>query len=313
MEPFPTWLRGGWQGWHVREEASLSVVMGRQPVEGSGPPARPNVPGPADVAAVAASEEPPCPVTAVRSGPRLVSAAVLVGGLMCAIAACGGEASTSAGSAEGTKSKNTSAQNKTTWQEPLSYTCTLTSSEGERSLIGAFRVKVRDGEVAEAVGLDERVGGPVPDQPGASDLEQGGDDEHGDGTGHEHSRSLSAGKDVDRSRSGGRTEQFGEWAGPVGRGPHLPGAGPGRRGGGRRRRTGSTPARRRRERRLSGRVGGQGQPQPAEISARRAPSTHHAACQAHHRPGRAGPSYGPAGDGDCRPRGRREGDHLPDL
>jgi hypothetical protein len=31
----------------------------------------------------------------------------------------------------------------------------LTSSEGERALLGTFRVTVRDGKVAKAVGLDE--------------------------------------------------------------------------------------------------------------------------------------------------------------
>lgn len=42
-ELFPTWLTGGWQGWHVREEASLSAwsfvwlsVQGRWLVTPSG-------------------------------------------------------------------------------------------------------------------------------------------------------------------------------------------------------------------------------------------------------------------------------------
>ncbi|MFJ4468364.1 DUF6174 domain-containing protein [Streptomyces sp. NPDC089424] len=61
----------------------------------------------------------------------------LVAGLLCATAACGG------------------AQRATDWEEPSSYTYTLLSTEGERSLIGTFRVTVRDGEVATAVGLDD--------------------------------------------------------------------------------------------------------------------------------------------------------------
>lgn len=84
-------------------------------------------------------------MTVVRS---LFSVAVLVGGL----AACGDEAEPAAAS---------------TWQEPASYTYTLTSSEGERALIGTFRITVRDGEVTKAVGLDDsarRVVRELPDQ-----------------------------------------------------------------------------------------------------------------------------------------------------
>ncbi|MGW3953493.1 DUF6174 domain-containing protein [Streptomyces sp. NPDC004752] len=43
----------------------------------------------------------------------------------------------------------------TSWEEPAAYSYTLTSSAGERALIGTFRVTVRDGEVVNAVGLDE--------------------------------------------------------------------------------------------------------------------------------------------------------------
>jgi hypothetical protein len=45
--------------------------------------------------------------------------------------------------------------NDPAWQEPSSYTYTLESSEGERSLIGRFEVTVRGGEVVKSVGLDE--------------------------------------------------------------------------------------------------------------------------------------------------------------
>ncbi|QFQ98869.1 hypothetical protein F9278_24935 [Streptomyces phaeolivaceus] len=41
------------------------------------------------------------------------------------------------------------------WQEPSAYTYTLTSSEGERSLIGTFEVTVRGGKVVKTTGLDE--------------------------------------------------------------------------------------------------------------------------------------------------------------
>ncbi|GAA3853476.1 hypothetical protein GCM10023084_04650 [Streptomyces lacrimifluminis] len=51
------------------------------------------------------------------------------------------------------------------WKEPASYVYTLTSSEGERSLVGTFRVTVRDGKVAKAVGLDESGRGAVRRAP----------------------------------------------------------------------------------------------------------------------------------------------------
>ncbi|WP_033327462.1 DUF6174 domain-containing protein [Streptomyces yerevanensis] len=103
-------------------------------------------------------------MTAVRSRARSVSAAVLIGGLMCAAVACGTETPASSGATERPEPKS-----ETTWEEPPSYTYTLKSSEGERSLLGTFRVTVRDGKVAEAVGLDEssrrvvkRLPGEVP-------------------------------------------------------------------------------------------------------------------------------------------------------
>ncbi|MEU6377148.1 DUF6174 domain-containing protein [Streptomyces sp. NPDC046909] len=83
-------------------------------------------------------------MTAVRT---LLTAAVLAGSL----AACGDEAAPSAPE----------------WEEPAAYTYTLTSTEGERALIGTFRITVRDGEVAKAVGLDDsarRVVRQLPDQ-----------------------------------------------------------------------------------------------------------------------------------------------------
>ncbi|MDQ0603686.1 hypothetical protein QF037_008031 [Streptomyces canus] len=82
-------------------------------------------------------------MTVVRS---LFLVAVLVGGL----AACGEEAKPAAPA----------------WEEPASYTYTLTSSEGERALIGTFRITVRGSEVTKAVGLDDsarRVVRQLPD------------------------------------------------------------------------------------------------------------------------------------------------------
>ncbi|MER5185698.1 DUF6174 domain-containing protein [Streptomyces sp. NPDC002896] len=91
------------------------------------------------------------PAVHIRS--HSVPPVVLLGALMCAMAACGTQSSVSGGSAEGARAK--SAEALTSWEKPSSYTYTLTSSEGERTLIGAFQVTVRDGRVAEAVGLDE--------------------------------------------------------------------------------------------------------------------------------------------------------------
>ncbi|MFJ6573662.1 DUF6174 domain-containing protein [Streptomyces sp. NPDC091292] len=90
-------------------------------------------------------------MTAVRSLARSVSAAALSGGLLCATAACG------------TDVRPESAAPP--WQEPSSYTYTLTSSEGERALIGAFRVTVRDGKVTKARGLDSSARRMVRDLP----------------------------------------------------------------------------------------------------------------------------------------------------
>ncbi|OPG06369.1 hypothetical protein B1R27_17875 [Streptomyces sp. GKU 895] len=77
-------------------------------------------------------------MTVVRMCAGLLAAA----GLISTVAACGAEASSA------------SAREEVTWEEPAAYTYTLTSSEGERSLIGRFRVTVKDGKVTEAVGLD---------------------------------------------------------------------------------------------------------------------------------------------------------------
>ncbi|QWB27772.1 MULTISPECIES: DUF6174 domain-containing protein [Streptomyces] len=74
----------------------------------------------------------------------LAARAVLIGGVICAAAGCGTD--TPAG---------TRAPGRAPWQEPASYTYTLRSSEGERSLLGTFRISVRDGAVVRSVGLDD--------------------------------------------------------------------------------------------------------------------------------------------------------------
>ncbi|GCB51281.1 hypothetical protein SNL152K_8637 [Streptomyces sp. NL15-2K] len=72
---------------------------------------------------------------------------------MWATAACGAE-------------KGATVENATGWQEPASYAYTLASSEGERSLLGAFRVTVRDGKVVNSVGLDDSGRRVVQQVPG---------------------------------------------------------------------------------------------------------------------------------------------------
>ncbi|MEU9365194.1 DUF6174 domain-containing protein [Streptomyces avermitilis] len=78
-------------------------------------------------------------MTAGRSRARFPSTAALLAALLCATAACGSSAETN--------------ELKSTWEEPASYSYTLTSST--QVLAGAFQVKVRNGKVAEVVGLDE--------------------------------------------------------------------------------------------------------------------------------------------------------------
>ncbi|MGW6904356.1 DUF6174 domain-containing protein [Streptomyces sp. NPDC054940] len=93
-------------------------------------------------------------MTAVTRTARTVFRAALIAGPLCAVAACG------------TESQSASARSGATWQEPASYTYTLRSTEGERTLLGTFRITVRDGAVVEAVGLDDsgrRVAEDVPD------------------------------------------------------------------------------------------------------------------------------------------------------
>ncbi|WP_232838481.1 DUF6174 domain-containing protein [Streptomyces geranii] len=100
---------------------------------------------------------------------RLLSSVVLVGGLVCAAVGCGGDSGASVAGADPTSPSPSSSSSflsfAESWEEPAAYVYTLTSSEGERSLIGTFRVTVRDGSVVKAVGLDESGRGAVARAP----------------------------------------------------------------------------------------------------------------------------------------------------
>ncbi|MFE7839342.1 DUF6174 domain-containing protein [Streptomyces sp. NPDC057474] len=86
--------------------------------------------------------------TAVRVRHRALPTAVMAGTLIWALSACG-EESTAA------KGPTTTKGSAPAWEEPSAYSYTLKSSEGERSLIGTFKVTVRDGKIVEAAGVDE--------------------------------------------------------------------------------------------------------------------------------------------------------------
>ncbi|MER6678195.1 DUF6174 domain-containing protein [Streptomyces sp. NPDC000983] len=94
--------------------------------------------------------------------PRARAAAVLCVALLLTTAGCGDDGDAPAASVG------------REWKEPAAYTYTLESTLGERSLLGRFRVAVRDGEVAEAEGLDDsarRLVERSPDQvPTIGDL-----------------------------------------------------------------------------------------------------------------------------------------------
>ncbi|NEA61836.1 hypothetical protein G3I56_04390 [Streptomyces sp. SID12488] len=100
---------------------------------------------------------------------RLLSSVVLVAGLVCTAVGCDGDSGASVsgeGSSVGSPAPSSSFSSfAESWEEPASYVYTLTSSEGERSLIGTFRVTVRDGRVAKVVGLDESGRGAVERAP----------------------------------------------------------------------------------------------------------------------------------------------------
>ncbi|MFJ4537160.1 DUF6174 domain-containing protein [Streptomyces tibetensis] len=99
-------------------------------------------------------------MTAVTRAARAVSAAVLIGGTAVAVAACGTAPPTSP------EAESAPGRVRGGWQEPASYTYTLRSSEGERSLLGTFRISVREGAVVKAVGLDDSARRAVESAPG---------------------------------------------------------------------------------------------------------------------------------------------------
>ncbi|WP_327318672.1 DUF6174 domain-containing protein [Streptomyces sp. NBC_01235] len=94
-------------------------------------------------------------MTAGRSRARGVATAALLGALLSTTAGCGSSPSAESAETDGPKS---------TWEEPASYSYTLTSST--QVLAGTFRVAVRDGKVTEAVGADEDSRRQAHDLPG---------------------------------------------------------------------------------------------------------------------------------------------------
>ncbi|WAZ26046.1 DUF6174 domain-containing protein [Streptomyces cinnabarinus] len=95
---------------------------------------------------------------------RALSVAVLCAALLSAMVGCGTE----------DDSNGRTAASSAAWKEPAAYTYTLESTMGERSLLGKFRITVRNGEVTKAVGLDDsarRLVKRSPDQvPTIGDL-----------------------------------------------------------------------------------------------------------------------------------------------
>ncbi|MEU7722123.1 DUF6174 domain-containing protein [Streptomyces tibetensis] len=102
-------------------------------------------------------------MTAVRRAARAaLPSLLLIAGLAWATTSCGEKA---ASGTAGTESAP--APSGTAWKEPSSYTYTLTSSEGERALIGTFHVTVRDHKVVKAAGLDDSSRRVVKQSPAA--------------------------------------------------------------------------------------------------------------------------------------------------
>ncbi|CCK25214.1 putative secreted protein [Streptomyces davaonensis JCM 4913] len=86
---------------------------------------------------------------------RALAAAVLGAALLSTTVACGNEDGANAGT----------TPSSAAWKEPAAYTYTLESTEGERSLIGKFRITVKNGEVTKAVGLDDSARRLVEQSP----------------------------------------------------------------------------------------------------------------------------------------------------
>ncbi|MFE0509531.1 DUF6174 domain-containing protein [Streptomyces sp. NPDC058964] len=100
-------------------------------------------------------------MTVVRVTPRsLLPRLALAGGLLWATGACGGTPE------PGAAPSHRAPQVRAAWKEPADYAYTLSSTAGERALIGTFRVTVRGGKVVKAVGLDEESRRVVRRSPG---------------------------------------------------------------------------------------------------------------------------------------------------
>ncbi|MFF8727152.1 DUF6174 domain-containing protein [Streptomyces sp. NPDC015171] len=88
-----------------------------------------------------------------RPRARFLPAAALTGTLLCLTAACGAADTASPANTGGRGTRGTGTAGTVAWQEPASYSYTLTSTTSV--LAGTFRVDVREGTVAKVVGLDE--------------------------------------------------------------------------------------------------------------------------------------------------------------
>ncbi|MFF9899554.1 DUF6174 domain-containing protein [Streptomyces longispororuber] len=97
-----------------------------------------------------------------RCRARRWAVALLAGSSLWATAACGDGSSAEVAASAPTA---LTTPGPPAWKEPSAYAYTLTSSEGERALLGTFRVTVRDGEVVETVGLDDSARRFVRDRP----------------------------------------------------------------------------------------------------------------------------------------------------
>ncbi|MGW0841312.1 DUF6174 domain-containing protein [Streptomyces sp. NPDC002787] len=85
-----------------------------------------------------------------RARSVLLAAALIAGTVGMTVACDGGTSPDPKGRAS---PERTMAGTALTWQEPSSYVYTLTSTS--QALAGRFKVTVRDGKVAQAVGLDD--------------------------------------------------------------------------------------------------------------------------------------------------------------
>lgn len=93
--------------------------------------------------------------------------------LVLLLTACGSSTPEEAATASRTPEGTASASGVPAWEEPQHYSYVVRSSCGEQSLIGRFRITVRDGAVTTFEGLDERskeVERYVQDRPSLQDL-----------------------------------------------------------------------------------------------------------------------------------------------